>query len=227
MGCNSSTAGSAGAPTKAGKIPGKVVFQYFQGGGRADPIEQMCAHAGQPYEKVTIAAPGQQGQSEFGTGLPQVKAGGKDMAQFGAIMHGLGIKLGYYDPKDWKAARYCDPIVDTWGDVANASAGFLFAPDDKKPEMLEKLVTICCKFNGLIEKGMNHHGGKFAAGNKMTIADFVLASYAGNYVMNDNCPCSAGIKAKLADTPKLKAYIDAREATFPHLARRGPWPAPF
>ena len=74
--------------------------------------------------------PGKQTQSEFGSGLPQVKAGGKNMAQFGAIMHSLGIKLGYYDPKDWKAARYCDPIVDTWGDVANATAAALFAPPE-------------------------------------------------------------------------------------------------
>ena len=149
------------------------------------------------------------------------------MAQFGAIMHSLGIKLGYYDPKDWKAARYCDPIVDTWGDIANTTAGAIFAPPDKQPEMFEKLVGVCNKFSGLIEKTLAHHGGKYMAGSKMTIADFVVASYAGNYVMNAKCPIAPALQANLTNTPKLKAYIDARETTFPYLKARGEFQAPF
>ena len=52
------------------------------------------------------------------------------MAQFGAIMHSFGIRYGFYDPKDWKAARYCDPIVDCWGDEMNLLGAWAFAPDE-------------------------------------------------------------------------------------------------
>ena len=83
------------------------------------------------------------------------------------------------------------------------------------------------KFNGLIEKTMAHSGGKYVAGNKMTIADFVLASYMGNYIMNPKSPVAAAVQAKLGDTPKFKAYIDARETNFPYLARRGEFETPF
>ena len=75
MGCNTSTTASAPNPSgRAGKkasIPGTVDITYFGGGkGRADPLEQMCAHAGQAWKRTEVM-PGQGPTSEFGTGLPQ------------------------------------------------------------------------------------------------------------------------------------------------------------
>ena len=150
------------------------------------------------------------------------------MAQFGAIMRFLGVRFGFYNIRDWKTASYCDPIVETWGDVMGAAAGVLFAPDDDtRAVATEKLMEVCVKYNGLIEKTMTHHGGSFAAGNRMTIADFVLASYCGNFIRNSNNPIHAGIQEKLADTPKFKAYCDAVESTFPYLVERGPIESPM
>jgi|Transcript_24102 hypothetical protein len=92
MGCNSSTTASqpspAGGVGKKGIVSGTVKFTYFGlGKGRADPLEQMFAHHGQPWEKVVVN-PGEGPTSEFGTGLPQIDAniGGKNvhMGQFGA-----------------------------------------------------------------------------------------------------------------------------------------------
>lgn len=111
------------------------------------------------------------------------------MAQFGAIMRSFGIRYGYYDPKDWKAARYCDPIVDTWGDMMNAVAAFAFAQDDEgRNTASTKLLELSGKFNMMVEKGMVVHKGKFVAGANMTIADFVMASYIGNFLKNANNP---------------------------------------
>ena len=61
----------------------------------------------------------------------------------------------------------------------------------------------------------------------MTIADFVLASYLGNFVYNPLNPVSQPLQAKLDTTPKLKAYGDARETTFPYLKARGALASPF
>ena len=84
MGCNTSTTASAPAPSgRAGKkasIPGTVDISYFNvGKGRADPLEQMCAHAGQSWKR-SLFAPGQGPTSEFGTGLPQTDVNGKKYA---------------------------------------------------------------------------------------------------------------------------------------------------
>ena len=77
----------------------------------------------------------------------------------------------------------------------------MFAPDDQKPEKLEGILGVMKRFHGLIEKGLVHHGGKLAAGNHVTIADFVLASYVGNYLGNPYCPAQAGIDGVMDATP--------------------------
>ena len=151
------------------------------------------------------------------------------MGQFSAIMRTLGMQLGFYDGADFKTARYCDPIVDTWADVVGACGGVAFAEDDEaKMAACAKLMEICGKFNGLVEKTLAHHKGKFAAGAKMTCADFVLASYCSNILMNPLNPVNAGmVGGELAKTPLLKAYCDKRETVFPHLVARGPVTTPF
>ena len=72
-----------------------------------------------------------------------------------------------------------------------------------------------------LEKNMTHHGGKFAAGNQITIADFVLCSYFGNLIKNPKNPVSPMTIPLLDETPKLKAYVDALETNFPALKARG------
>ena len=117
--------------------------------------------------------------------------GGKTvkMAQFSAIMRSFGIRYGFYDALDWKCARYADPIVDQWGDLMKGVIGVAFAPDDEaRGKAAEALVGQCVKMNELVEDGMRHHSGKYAAGECLTIADFVLASYIGNFIENKTNP---------------------------------------
>ena len=110
----------------------------------------------------------------------------------------------------------------------SGAAGVAFAPDEEaKAAGLAKLEDVCTRFNGLVEKNFNHHGGKFVAGNKMTIADFVMASYLGNFIYNPLNPASQIMQGKLDSTPKLKAYAEARETTFPYLKTRGALETPF
>jgi len=60
-------------------------------------------------------------------------------------MRTFGIRYGYYNPKDWKMARYCDPIIDTWGDIQGSLGGFAFASDEDKPAKLEAFLDVCRK----------------------------------------------------------------------------------
>ena len=121
-------------------------------------------------------------------------------------MHCFGTKLGYYNPADWKQARYVDPIMCMWGDIQGCAAGVLFAPDDKKAEALEKYGAVARKVVALCETMLAHHNGKYIGGNNVTIADFVLASYVSVHGMNGKSPFQSINKDIFKDFPKFYAY---------------------
>merc|ERR1712060_551643 len=127
---------------------------------------------------------------EFGGGLPQAnisdKGKSQNMGQFGAILRSFGIRYGYYNPKDWKCFMYVDPIVDTWADYMGGLSKVIFG--GATPELIEEFVKddgIALKVVRLIERTLAHSPGKFIAGDKMSIADFIACSFIANYLMND------------------------------------------
>ena len=97
-------------------------------------------------------------------------------------MRSFGMRFGYYNASDWAQNMFVDPIMDTWGDIMDGYSKILFEAD--KAEPTEKFVEIAGKFNALVEANFVKHEGKYCAGNSVTIADFVLASYVGNFVNN-------------------------------------------
>ena len=60
----------------------------------------------------------------------------------------------------------------------------------------------------------------------MTIADFVLASYIGNYLVNPASPVSQHGSAILGETPLFQAYTAVILAEFTYLKKR-PAPGPL
>ena len=144
-------------------------------------------------------------------------------SQLSAILHMFGVKFGYYDPKNFKEACYIDPVVETYGDVINTVGGYFFAQDEEaKTAAAEKIKGVCAKFLGLVEKNLNHHNGPWLAGNKVTIGDFVMASYFGNFVNNPACPVKAQAVADAASCPKTMAYCARVMKEFTYLTTRPP-----
>lgn len=140
------------------------------------------------------------------------------MAQFGSILRHFGIRYGYYDPKNDAQCRYIDPIIETFGDQISAMAKLMFvSPETDKAPLIVDYVEFVKKYNGLMEKNLEHHGGKFAAGDKVTIADFVMASYIGNYLTNPAFPASSQAMAILAETPKFQTYTETVKSEFTYL----------
>ena len=231
MGCSSSdeSSGSIGA-RKKGVIPSGVEFWYLQGMGRSDPLHQMFEYHGQPYTKIEKSNEDWEAQKargdggEFGGGLPQAvyTDNGKKVriAQMGAILRHFGIRYGYYDTRNFKSAMYIDPVVDTFADQLNFMTKLLFSPPEAQAEAAKKYCEFAVKFHGIVEKALAHHGGKFAAGNNVTIADFILASHIGNYIDNASFPISGQVKALLDSTPKFKQYCQTVRDTFPFLKTR-------
>jgi glutathione S-transferase len=94
----------------------------------------------------------------------------------------------------------------------------LFAPagSDTAP-IIEKYIAIAKKYHMIMEKNLEHHGGKFAAGNQVTIADFAMASYVGNYVVNSAFPAFSQVSAIVDETPMFKTYTKTVQNEFTYL----------
>ena len=249
MGCGSSASASepgsgasgrtvsGGAQKGKNLIPGKVEFHYFGLNGRADPLRMMFEYHGQPYEKISETPEGWEatkaagGGGEFGGGLPYAEfthQGKKErIAQFGSILRFFCIRYGYYNTKDWKCARFHDPIIDTWADALGLSSAILFGGEEKKQENTEKFVAFAKKYNKLVETNLRHHNGKYVGGNSIGAGDFVMAAWIGNFFFNDANPLAPMMKATLNDTPKFKQYAEnVIMKEFTYLKTRGPQP-PF
>ena len=97
----------------------------------------------------------------------------------------FSIRYGYYNTKDWKCARYHDPIVDTWADALGLSSAILFGPETEKQANIEKFVAFAKKYNALVDANLRHHGGKYVGGNSIGMGDFVMAAWVGNFFFND------------------------------------------
>jgi len=87
---------------------------------------------------------------------------------------------------------------------------------------MEKFTNIAKMFFGLVCKMRDTHQGRFLAGDKVTIADFAMASIFGNFVMNPNCPLKGVCEGMVNGNPKLKAYCDTIMNEMTYLKRRGP-----
>ena len=238
MGCGSSSSTLQGASSPArgdaaggsmkgqNCVPGTIEWCYFGLNGRGDPLKQMFEYHGQAHNKKAYEIPewgevkarGEGG--EFGGGLPQVTIPGPDgkplrMAQMGAILRSLGVRFGYYNPKDWKQSVKVDGLVDTYADVLGSMSKILFSPESDRPELVKQCCSgIIVKWHRLLERTLASHNGKFVAGNNATIADFIMASYINNNLCNPNCPISQGASGSVGEFPKLQAYVKFNQAEF-------------
>ena len=118
-------------------------------------------------------------------------------------------------------ARYADPIVDTFADVLAKSSAILFGPESEKEKNTQAFIAIAKLYHKMMETNLTHHGKKWAAGESISIADFVMASWIGNFVMNVENPFSPTLKSCLEETPKFKAYCANVMNEFTHLKTRG------
>lgn len=107
----------------------------------------------------------------------------------------------------------------------NLFAKACFVPDSEKAAGCEAFLTFVKRWHKMIESYLCCHKGKFAAGNNLTIADFVLAAYCANLLCNPNNPMSQQMKACCSETPKFHAYIMSVGENFPYLKTRPPIPA--
>ena len=118
-------------------------------------------------------------------------------------------------------SRYADQIVDTFADCLAKSSAILFGPESDKEKNTQAFIAIAKLFHQMVERNLTHHGKKWAAGDNISIAEFIMASWIGNFVMNEENPLSPALKGTLDETPKFKAYCANVMQEFTHLRTRG------
>ena len=89
-----------------------------------------------------------------------------------------------------------------------------------KEKCLNELLNIVKSMSSLAERNFNKHGGKFAAGSKLSLADFILVAFINNYLHNSECEISILANSALYLTPKFKSYIDRICEKIPSVKER-------
>ena len=164
---------------------------YFPVYGRAESTRMALAHAKANWEDERLT--GEQfgprkAAGEFPNGqLPVLVHNGKYLNESTALLRYVGKHFGYY-PADAHAAWQADAFVDYANDFIGKLYPILMIRKDfseaGQAEFSGHITTLVTFLNKHLEK----HGKDFLAGEKLTIADFHVASIVFSYVWNDACP---------------------------------------
>ena len=203
---------------------------YFDIYGRAESIRFLLSHAKVEYENVN-AGPimgelKESGKLDFGQ-VPMLEHDGKNMVQSWAILRFLGRTYGYYTENP-EAAYKIDSTIDAVEDYLGAYFKFNFESNEEKKAIFKenwlKMFPIWVK---AIEKRIEANGGKYVAGDKITIADFALAYVGFGLLLNEANPHYAETWELIKDHEILKKYANGlKEDLGAHLSTR-PTPRPF
>ena len=235
MGCANSSSTQTKAMGANNSTPGgeEITLEYFADFyGRADQIRFLLTKAGVNYnysglsqaEWGAVKGPGY-GEFPF---MPKLKVGKKEYGQSLAILRSQGVKYGFYDPKDAMSSYYADVILDGNADILNSTTGVLLGsvlPKGGKAdeEDFAKVREIFKKAHAptlnILVANMKAHGGKYAAGNKLSIADCALVSSLANIWDNPASPLRATFQECLAggdivDKAALDKYFATLRAEF-------------
>jgi glutathione S-transferase len=152
---------------------------------------------------------------------------GKHLVQSWAILRFLGRKYGYY-PEDPETAWKVDSTIDAVEDYLNAYFKYNFEKDeDKKAIHKENWLKMLPVWVAAIEKRITSNGGKYVAGEKITIADFALAAAGFNMLLNEANPHYSESLPFIKDHEVLRNYSHLlKESLGEHLTKRNQ-PRPF
>ncbi len=223
--------GEPGKLTVWGDLKDMKLF-YFDIYGRAESIRFLLSHAKVKYENIHVNGDSMNdlktsGKLEFGQ-VPMLETkDGQHLCQSWAILRFLGRKLGYY-PDDLDTAWKIDSTIDAAEDYFNTYFKFNFeSVESIKAANKENWLKLVPVWINAIEKRITSNGGKFVAGNKITIADFAVAAVAFNLLVNEANPHHADVHPLVKDHVVFQKYTQLlKESLGEHLSKR-PQPRPF
>ena len=208
---------------------------YFDIYGKGEQIRMLLSHAKVAFEDVRLTEESFKELKTSGTPhlefgqLPALEVDGKFYFQTQAIVRMLGKKYGYY-PEDAQLAYQVDSVIDSNADLAQHMFKIKAITDDE-----EKLDAVTAFLKGYMTTWLTAHEARlvaqghnnFLVGDKMTTADFNMASLINSTFYNEASEASKLIKEILDVYPHFKGYTEnVNKHLADYLAAR-PSPRPF
>eukprot|EP00455_Lapot_gusevi_P013409 TRINITY_DN1651_c0_g3_i1.p2 TRINITY_DN1651_c0_g3~~TRINITY_DN1651_c0_g3_i1.p2 ORF type:complete len:207 (+),score=86.90 TRINITY_DN1651_c0_g3_i1:73-693(+) len=195
---------------------------YFNGRGLAEPIRLILAEAGVEYTDVRVNSLDElkaSGALPMGQ-VPILEIDGMVLCQSNAIGRYLGNKFGFIGANA-KENYQIDALADALVDVRVAFSKYRIMPEDKQEETkaqfaAEVLPVWLARFEKVLLA--NNNGQGFAVGDNLTWVDFYLfnnLSFLRTAIPGclDNTPTLNAYVDRIAERPKIAAWIAARPVT--------------
>ena len=184
-------------------VPKLVYFGIF---ARAESTRMVLAHARALYddERLSFEEFGvKKAAGEFTNGqVPVWIQDGVQYCESLAILRFVGRQYGYYPP-EYHDQWACDSLVDWSNDFLGQVAKIVFFEKRFDSEGEKDFLEIVSKMTAYLAKKLSAHGKDFLIGDKITIADFHVASILFSATRNE------GFAGGKAWCDKAKAVIAA------------------
>ena len=202
---------------------------YFDIQARGESTRMALAHARAQYEDCRIKMEDWPAyKAEHANDLPNGQVpvwcqNGETFAESLAILRLVGKQFGYY-PAEYEEQWQADALTDYANDFIGTFVTIVFFEKKHDEEGQQRYKEALEKMCAHLEKHLAH-GKDFLVGDKLTIADFHVASVLFAHVFNDSYIAGAAFtdigKAVVARHSKFAAYIERMRNQLSHyLATR-------
>ena len=201
----------------------KPTLTYFGVHARGEPIRMLLSKAGVAFNDVTMTFQewgAAKNSGKYPTGqIPLWETvDGKSMNQAFAILRHLGRQHNFYDGSNIEEAFNVDWVLETVHDLQNAKVYQMNFPagmmGEATPELIDAAKANFVKFHKQMENMLTSHGKPFIAGDRMTIADFVVLSQYLSLAFNDACeqPIVASHGEAVRSSTTVMEYLERGKA---------------
>ena len=210
----------------------KPTLTYFTLHGKADCIRMLLKKAGVDFNDVclTFEEFGEQAAAgRFPAGQVPIwqTADGKELNQCYAILRLLGRQHGFYDSGNAEESFKVDWALETTLDYQITKAYRVQMNETSTEEEVDAAKAAFAKYNGQIAGALTKNNTTFFAGDRLTIADFVILSTYLCSAWNESCdkPIVQAHAETAAATPIIGQYCDRVKAELGDIiAQRAPFP---
>jgi len=190
-------------------------LHYFKGRGRAETTRWMLAVNRIDFENIAIETPlalaalRATGKLPFDQ-MPLLELDGLNLSQSSAMIRYLARQGDFYGRDDTEAL-WCDMIAGAVADFAETAIQAAFQTSTEIATT--SMQTRFAKFGPCFEARLASNGGEFCVGNRLSLADVVLAEALTSYL--------EWLPDLLSETPRLK---DLQSRVVDHLRSEQRYP---
>ena len=208
------------------KVP-QLKLSYFDfDGGRGEPIRLALAFGNIPFEDHRFAVndwPELKSRTPLKQ-VPVMEVDGETITQCNSLIRYAGKLAGLY-PADTLQALHCDEAMDTVEDIICKIVPTLFIQDDEEKRIAREALAQgpIPLFLRRLETMLKERGGRYFAGNRLSVADFKVFLWIRNLqaglldhippdIVKQAAPALVDHCTRISSVPEVHAYYRMRAA---------------